>query len=136
MLCPELPVWPHIQPFLWLVSVCHCCRFPSICYLFWLPFLVRVKFPVMHEHPGWALSSFLSHRCSVSFPPEGYVTNHWKLPQSHTQFTLTGSPLPFRKTLLLTCHCYAVYLKHFAIYSSLLPVKDCGGYELYPLIID
>ena len=132
----ELPPWSYIWPFLWYVCVHHFCQFPSIFYLLLAGISSQrrpgQKFPAMHGHPGCISVLCLSCRWNIRSPTPGYVTSPcnsplhphyvrspWLFSQSCTQFTLGHNPLPFRKASLLTCHCYATYLKGCIIYFPL-----------------
>ena len=89
---------------------------------FWLPSLVRAKvcsdawMSVVGIYP---CLSCMCHILAISQDPE--------CSQSHKQFTRGSSPLPFRRSWLLTYHCYASYLKSSIIHSLFPPTKDCGG---------
>ena len=96
-------MWPHIWLFLWYISVRHFYQFPSVFDLLWAAIFSQGR------------------------------SSQWRTGGSGEGICLPGFvtfALSFRKAWLLTCLCYAVYLK--AVPSS-LPAsstahrQDCGG---------
>ena len=89
MLSLELPMWPKKQLFLWCVSVCNFCQFPSV----FDPLSAAIF--SQGKSSQWCTGIWGGHL------PAGYVMSHCMFSQSHTQYALGSSFLPFSKVWLL-----------------------------------
>ena len=98
---------------------------------FWLPYLVMAKVPsdAWTSRAGICPVPLMQVLDKLPYPTPAMLGVAFS--QSNTQFTLSSSPLPFKKAELLTCHCYAMYLKCHIFHSPLPPIKDCGVVLLF-----
>ena len=144
MLSSELLVWTNIPLFLRCLSVHHCCQLPSAFALLSAAIVSQLKSSwwctgIWGGHPPPSSS----RRHCMSFSP---CLHH---AFSHN-FARGSFLLPFRQAWLLTCHCYATYLKLLYLllggYTSCLissPLQDLriivgllhsqGTCALYPI---